>query len=50
LQTPSIPHRKRYLLVNHGLARRIVEAHAVWLDEVEAMLTGRRGARPPREQ
>lgn len=35
----AIPHRERYLLLNHGLARRIVEAHAVWLDQVECELT-----------
>jgi DNA-binding PadR family transcriptional regulator len=34
----SIPHRKRYLLLNHALARRIVDAHADWLDEVEQTL------------
>lgn len=47
---PSIPHRERYLLLNHRLARRIIEAHAGWLDEVEAMLRSRPGARPPRER
>ena len=31
----TIPHRERYLLLNHRLARRIVQAHADWLDEVE---------------
>lgn len=42
----TIPHRERYLLLNHGLARRIVQAHADWLAEVERELTreGRRGA------
>jgi DNA-binding PadR family transcriptional regulator len=34
----AIPHKERYLLLNHGLARRIVEAHAEWLDEVEREL------------
>ena len=47
---PSIPHRERYLLLNHRLARRIIEAHARWLDEVEAMLMSRRRAPPRREQ
>ena len=28
----------RYLLLNHRLARRIVEAHGDWLDEVEREL------------
>jgi PadR family transcriptional regulator AphA len=40
----AIPHKKRYLLLNHALARRIVEAHAEWLDEVEREL----GAASPR--
>jgi DNA-binding PadR family transcriptional regulator len=34
----TIPHKERYLLLNHALARRIVEAHADWLDEVEREL------------
>ena len=38
----TIPHRERYLLLNHRLSRRIVDAHAEWLDEVE------RGLRQPR--
>jgi DNA-binding PadR family transcriptional regulator len=38
----TIPHRERYLLLNHALARRIVEAHADWLDEVERELGGER--------
>jgi hypothetical protein len=37
----TIPHRERYLLLNHRLGRRIVQAHADWLDEVESQL------RPP---
>jgi PadR family transcriptional regulator, regulatory protein AphA len=35
---PTIPSRERYLLLNHRLARRIVEAHSDWLDEVEREL------------
>ena len=35
---PTLPGRERYLLLNHGLARRIVDAHAEWLDEVERTL------------
>ena len=35
---PSLPSRTRYLLLNHRLARRIVQAHADWLDEVEREL------------
>jgi DNA-binding PadR family transcriptional regulator len=34
----TIPHKERYLLLNHALARRIVQAHADWLDEVEREL------------
>jgi DNA-binding PadR family transcriptional regulator len=34
----EIPHRERYLRLNHRLARRIVQAHADWLDEVEGEL------------
>jgi len=33
----SIPHRERYLL-NHRLAKRLLEAHLQWVDEVEAEL------------
>lgn len=40
----TIPHRERYLLLNHGLARRIVQAHAEWLEEVEHELA-RQGVR-----
>jgi DNA-binding PadR family transcriptional regulator len=36
----TIPHRERYLLLNHALARRIVDAHGEWLDEVERGLGG----------
>jgi DNA-binding PadR family transcriptional regulator len=43
----TIPHRERYLLLNHRLARRLVEAHVAWLDEVEAQLARRR-SRPAR--
>jgi DNA-binding PadR family transcriptional regulator len=39
----SMPHRARYLLLNHALARRIVDAHADWLSEVERAL----GDTPP---
>jgi DNA-binding PadR family transcriptional regulator len=33
-----LPHRRRYLLLNHRLARRVVETYADWLDEVEREL------------
>jgi DNA-binding PadR family transcriptional regulator len=41
----TIPHRERYLLLNHRLARRLVEAHAEWLDEVERELGSGRARR-----
>jgi PadR family transcriptional regulator AphA len=34
----TLPHRERYLMLNHRLARRIVAAHADWLDETEREL------------
>jgi PadR family transcriptional regulator, regulatory protein AphA len=35
---PTLPHRERYLLLNHELARRVVDAHEAWLDDVEREL------------
>ncbi|MHB8643602.1 MAG: hypothetical protein ACYDA3_12050 [Gaiellaceae bacterium] len=46
----TLPHREKYLRLNHKLARSIVRVHEEWLDEVERTL-GSRGARrtnPPR--
>lgn len=44
-----IPHREKYLRLNHRLARKVVDAHAQWLDEVERELgsprAGRKSAR-----
>lgn len=34
----SIPHRERYLRLNHRLARRLLQAHLDWLDDVEREL------------
>jgi DNA-binding PadR family transcriptional regulator len=34
----TIPHREKYLALNHGLARRIVRAHLDWLGDVEREL------------
>jgi PadR family transcriptional regulator, regulatory protein AphA len=34
----SLPRRERYLRLNHRLARRLVDAHRDWLDEVEREL------------
>src|SRR5919107_3118695 len=31
----GLPHRARYLMLNHRLARRLVQAHREWLDEAE---------------
>ena len=43
-----VPHRERYLRLNHRLARRIVTAHEDWLDEVERELaTGSGDAERP---
>ena len=36
----EVPHRTRYLRLNHALARRIVEAHSRWIDQVERELGG----------
>jgi DNA-binding PadR family transcriptional regulator len=33
---PTLPHRERRLLANHRLARRILDAHLAWLDELGA--------------
>jgi PadR family transcriptional regulator AphA len=34
----ELPHRERVLVINHRLARGILDAHAAWLDEAEAEL------------
>jgi DNA-binding PadR family transcriptional regulator len=34
----DLPHRARYLRLNHALARRIVDAHSAWIDQVEREL------------
>jgi DNA-binding PadR family transcriptional regulator len=34
----AIPHRTKYLLLSHDLARRVLEAYDDWLDEVEREL------------
>jgi PadR family transcriptional regulator, regulatory protein AphA len=36
----TLPHRERYLRLNHGLSRRILHAFLDWLDEVERELGG----------
>lgn len=30
----SLPHREKYLRINHRLARRLIAAHREWIDEV----------------
>jgi DNA-binding PadR family transcriptional regulator len=37
----TIPSREKYLLLNHRLARGIVQAHVDWLDEIERQLGSR---------
>jgi PadR family transcriptional regulator, regulatory protein AphA len=34
----TLPTREKYLLLNHRLARRILQAHTDWLDEIEREL------------
>jgi DNA-binding PadR family transcriptional regulator len=34
----ALPHRRKYLLLNHRLARAIVRTYAEWLDDVEREL------------
>jgi DNA-binding PadR family transcriptional regulator len=38
----TLPHREKYLLLNHRLSRRVLQAHLDWLDEVERELAPRR--------
>ena len=38
----TLPHRRKYLLLNLRLARRLLEAHLEWVDEVEHELAPRR--------
>jgi hypothetical protein len=39
-RAPSLPHRTRYMLLHQDLGRRLLQAHADWLDEVERELGG----------
>lgn len=41
-RAPNLPHRARYLLLLNDLGRRLLEAHAAWLDNVERQLSGDR--------
>jgi DNA-binding PadR family transcriptional regulator len=44
----GLPHRRKYLLLNLRLARRLLEAHLEWVDEVERELAPRRLRAPGR--
>ena len=37
-RAPGLPHRERYMLLQQDLGRRLVQAHADWLDAVEREL------------
>jgi DNA-binding PadR family transcriptional regulator len=37
-RAPSLPHRTRYMLLQQDLGRRLLQAHADWLDAVEQEL------------
>jgi hypothetical protein len=41
----TIPHRERILLLNHRLARDVLQAHLDWLDAIERELAPARPAR-----
>lgn len=40
----GMPHRGRYLLLSHSLARRLLAAHRDWVDEVERSLGAPEGS------
>ena len=44
----ALPHRQKYLLMSHRLARRLLDVHLEWLDEVEAELEPAEPDREPR--
>jgi PadR family transcriptional regulator AphA len=41
----ELPHRERVIAVNHRFARRLLDAHAAWLEEAEQALRDERGRR-----
>jgi DNA-binding PadR family transcriptional regulator len=41
----ELPHRARAIAANHRFARRILDAHAAWLEEAEAALRDEPGPR-----
>ena len=40
----AYPHREKYLLLNHRLARAILQAYSEWVDEVEGELRPKNGS------
>jgi DNA-binding PadR family transcriptional regulator len=44
----AYPHREKYLLLNHRLARAILNTYSDWLDEVERKLAPKKAARVSR--
>jgi DNA-binding PadR family transcriptional regulator len=42
----ALPHRARYLRLNHRLAHAVLEAHLAWVDEVERELGGEAPGEP----
>lgn len=40
-QLDAVPHRARYIRLNHVLARKLLAAHREWLEEVRRELGGR---------
>jgi DNA-binding PadR family transcriptional regulator len=44
----TLPQRQKYLLLNHALARRVLQAHLEWLDGIERELAPKSRTRPPR--
>ncbi len=49
-EASALPHRERYLRLNHRLSRRILEAFSDWLEEVQEELLGRPPATQPRRR
>jgi PadR family transcriptional regulator AphA len=41
----DLPHRERVIAINHRFARRLLDAHAAWLEEAEAELKDARARR-----
>ena len=44
----TLPQRQKYLLLNHALARQVLQAHLEWLDGIERELRPKPRARSPR--